>query len=512
MTPTQASIPPVVASGLTTMPALAFNPAGQTQSFGVGGGTPTVTGNIMFDMVLNAFSSVLDQLAQRMGVQMPALSFTQPNSLAPSSSLLQPAMGQGGIATLGGIPFNSPLLAGVPPAITTMGGLMTPVDGGQQSSFLTMAMNGQFSGFNPALMLGANSFLMGQGQQPVQLLPNGQPAAAGLAIDSNGMRSVHQDYRTLSTDQREQLSGLSSVELGALHVFGRGVAMQGREGGYMAMRASIELVLSGRANELTPRDADFAQAMILEGQRLGVDPAQLGERVFLQVTDKINGGGTTFQDMVGNAPPPPDNGQRLDINQLANNLDADRILFSTWFHGILDDGQVNGLEFFHEVASGNNALMRDPQSQTIMSLAAMAEAADGNVANNSFNRAMFTDLFAHIYSNQQGDFMTVDRLNQVVQSTANQNGLSIQQVSNLMNTTVQNMRTAAVSTVQGIGNGIMSGLSGAADLLTNNPLGTAGTMVAGSALSSICPFFAAGVGGANTAATDLNAGMPANHA
>jgi hypothetical protein len=336
-------------------------------------------------------------------------------------------------------------------------------------------------------------------QPPAAPLPT---RPTGAMLPSN-MRPVSNDFRTLSTAAREQVTGLSAPEIGSLHYFGRGVAMNGREGGYQVMWQALDLARAGRLNELTPRDRSFVEAMIAQGQATGQDPAFLAEQAFLATTDKISGGGSTFRQMAGNQPPLRDNGTRLNIGDLANQLNPDKIIFSTWFHEVLDNGQVDGSSWFHELASGNVALMGDAQSQATIAAVARYEAADGNIANNSFNRDHFANLFSHIYSgraNQQPMF-SVNGLNALANQQATRNGRSMAQVDGMVNTTINNFRQAGSQLVRGVGQGIAAGVGGAADLAGN------ASAMGNAALSAICPFFSAGVGGL---AASQNA-PPVNH-
>jgi hypothetical protein len=339
-------------------------------------------------------------------------------------------------------------------------------------------------------------------QQPIQQ-PIQQPTApVGSTLPPN-MRPVSNDFRTLSTAAREQVTGLSAPEIGSLHYFGRGVAMNGRLGGYQAMWQAMDLAEQGRLNELTPRDRSFVETMIAQGQATGQDPAFLAEQAFLSTTDKISGGGSTFRQIAGNQPPLQDNGTRLNIGDLANQLNPDKIIFSTWFHEMLDNGEVDGSSWFHELASGPIALMGDAQSQATLQAVARYEAADGNIANNSFNRDHFANLFSHIYSGQanQQPMFSVNGLNALANQQATRNGRSMAQVDGMVNTTINNFRQAGSQLVRGVGQGIAAGVGGSADLAGN------ATAMGNAALSAICPFFSAGVGGL---AASQNA-PPANH-
>lgn len=344
----------------------------------------------------------------------------------------------------------------------------------------------------------------------------GDAATLGETIvDGNGFIPDNNTYRGFTSGQRELASGLSGVQLGASHFFGRGMAIGGREGGYAAMRTAFDMAANGTLEQtLGARDAAFIRFCLQQSQVTGLDPAQIGEQLFLKSTDQMgNSTRGTFSAMAANLPPIADNGSRLDIKSLdATNLTPDTVLLSSWYHDQLDNGAVDGSIWFTELSSGN-ALMKDANSQAVIRAMARLEAADGDIGNNSANKlkdnngvGVFEGLFEAIYSGQK-NVANVNDLNALANQEAARHGISVAQLDNMVGTTVNNFRQSANAVIQGMGGGIQRGLSAAAD-----QAGTAMTSgMAGSALSAICPFLGAGVGAAQASLSGEADQAPTNH-
>lgn len=329
---------------------------------------------------------------------------------------------------------------------------------------------------------------------PPSPTPNPNPPAPD---PTNGWRLPSTDYRSLTTDQRISLTGLSATELGSLHVGGRGISFTGsREGIYQSYWTVLEKLEKGEA--VSERDKAAVLSARQQDIQQGLPSGTSFERNYLTTLDKLTGS-THFTDKLRNAPPVVDTGKRLqvptDINPASQqfidfqrsigNTNADfttMMIMTNWNHDPLDNGVIDGSIPMHELASNSfgKALVNTPEGLQFAQSMAENELADGTVNNSSSK--FFVQAFDSAYSNGTVPKVSIGQIQQDTQAQASRAGKTLQDVKNLVTKTVDSF---AKGTFSGLG----QGMSNFTDTLKNHPAavaGQAGSMM----LGAVCPYLA----------------------
>jgi len=317
-------------------------------------------------------------------------------------------------------------------------------------------------------------------------------------ITADGWRLPSTDYRDLTTDQRITLTGLSSAELGSLHVGGRGLAFTGsREGIYQSYWTVLEKLEKGEP--VSERDKTAVLTARDQDRRLNLPTGTSFERNYLATLDKLTKS-THFTEKLRNAPPVQDTGKRLqvpdninpasqqfiDFQKSVGNTNADfntMMLLTNWNHDPLDNGIIDGSIAFHELASNKTgkALVSTPEGLQFAQGIAEHEMADGSINNTSSK--FFVQAFDSAYSNGAVPKVSMSQIQQDTQAQAARSGRTLQDVKSLVSKTVD-------AFAKGTFSGVSQGLGSFADTMKNHPAmvaGQAGSMM----LGAVCPYLAA---------------------
>ena len=336
-------------------------------------------------------------------------------------------------------------------------------------------------------------------QQPTNPYNPTNPATPPTKpITADGWRLPSTDFRDLTTDQRMTLTGLSSAELGYLHVGGRGIAFTGsREGIYQSYWTVLEKLEKGEP--VSERDKTAVLTARDQDRRLNLPTGTSFERNYLATLDKLTNS-RHFTDKLRNAPPVQDNGKRLqvpdninpasqqfiDFQKSVGNTNADfntMMLLTNWNHDPLDNGVIDGSIAFHELASNKTgkALVSTPEGLQFAQGIAEHEMADGSINNTSSN--FFVQAFDSAYSNGAVPKVSMSQIQQDTQVQAARSGRTLQEVKSLVSKTVD-------AFAKGTFSGVSQGLGSFADTMKNHPAmvaGQAGSMM----LGAVCPYLAA---------------------
>jgi hypothetical protein len=331
---------------------------------------------------------------------------------------------------------------------------------------------------------------------PAPPLPPTTPPTKPITAD--GWRLPSTDFRDLTTDQRMTLTGLSSAELGYLHVGGRGIAFTGsREGIYQSYWTVLEKLEKGEP--VSERDKTAVLNARNQDRQMNLPAGTSFERNYLATLDKLTQS-THFTDKLRNAPPVQDTGKRLqvpsninpasqqfiDFQKSVGNRNADfntMMLLTNWNHDPLDNGIIDGSIALHELASNraNKALVTTPEGLQFAQSIAEHEMADGSINNTSSK--FFVQAFDSAYSNGAVPKVSMSQIQQDTQLQAARSGRTLQDVKSLVTKTVD-------AFAKGTFSGVSQGLGSFADTMKNHPAmvaGQAGSMM----LGAVCPYLAA---------------------